>query len=644
MRITKATMKRAQGAERKAVRQATDAGLGRRGTTADGYQNFMQSVGLGTDNALSSSTYGFNPITRVRTILEWIYRGSWFGGMAIDIIADDMTRGGIEIQSEMPPEDVDKIQQCLTNTGTWTGECDVIKWGRLYGGCLGVIMIDGQDPSTPLDPARVGRGAYRGVVALDRWMVQPDLNDLVTDLGPNAGQPKCYDVVADSPIYRGKRIHHSRCFRILGKKLPYWQAIMENLWGVSIFEPLYDRMVAFDSATLGMAQLVFKAHVRVFKLKGLRKLLGEGGDGQRIIEAWVQMTRRLQGNESITLIDGDDEYTPQSQTTFTGIGEPILQLAQQLAGAVQIPLVRFFGMSPAGLNATGESDLRTYYDGIKQRQDQDLLLFNTTLVHVAAASEGVKVPKGTTVAHRHLYQLSEMEKSETFARDSKSVSDLVAEAILPKDAALKELRQLSKVTARGSNITDEMIKDAENEPPPVTEAMPGEGEGSPLERVGENGNGARQPQPPAARRQGARDAESCELDVQGIPIVVERWRGDERHGVRLPADYGYVRRTGSMEGPGEQMDVIVGPHHDAPYAWIVDHVDRDGDLEEHKVMLGFRSYERAVAAYQGTYPSKPDPQAAQLTIADLKRWLSAWRTPDSASAARRPAPVLRAVR
>jgi len=65
--------------------------------TQDSFQNFEMNLGIGSNNPMSSSTYGFNPITRNRTLLEWIYRGSWLGGVACDIKADDMTRGGVDI-------------------------------------------------------------------------------------------------------------------------------------------------------------------------------------------------------------------------------------------------------------------------------------------------------------------------------------------------------------------------------------------------------------------------------------------------------------------------------------------------------------------------------------------------------------------
>ena len=60
---------------------------------------------MGTGNALASSSYSFNPITRVRTLLEWIYRGTWVGGVAVNLRAEDMTRAGIQLNTTMPPED-----------------------------------------------------------------------------------------------------------------------------------------------------------------------------------------------------------------------------------------------------------------------------------------------------------------------------------------------------------------------------------------------------------------------------------------------------------------------------------------------------------------------------------------------------------
>jgi hypothetical protein len=63
-------------------------------------------------------------------------------------------------------------------------------------------------------------------------------------------------------------VHYSRCFRYTGVDLPYWQKIAENMWGMSIYERLWDRLTAFDSTTQGIAQLVYRAHLRVYSKTG----------------------------------------------------------------------------------------------------------------------------------------------------------------------------------------------------------------------------------------------------------------------------------------------------------------------------------------------------------------------------------------
>ena len=118
--------------------------------TLDSFQNLAHKLGVGADNALSTASYGFNPITRNRTLLEWIHRGSWLGGVAINTVADDMTRAGIDYVTEIPPEDSERLDRYMVAMNTWSSVNEVVAWGRLYGGALGVILIDGQDMRTPL--------------------------------------------------------------------------------------------------------------------------------------------------------------------------------------------------------------------------------------------------------------------------------------------------------------------------------------------------------------------------------------------------------------------------------------------------------------------------------------------------------------
>lgn len=188
--------------------------------TTDSFQNFTAKLGIGTDNMMSASTYGFNPISRVRTLLEWIHRGSWVGGIAVDVVADDMTRAGVELKG-VDPEQMEQIEESVVGLGVWPAINETIKWSRLYGGCIAVMLVDGQDVGTPLRLETIKKGQFRGLLVLDRWMIEPSLEDLVTQMGPDMGLPKYYVVTADAPGLQRMKVHYSRCIRVEGIRLPY---------------------------------------------------------------------------------------------------------------------------------------------------------------------------------------------------------------------------------------------------------------------------------------------------------------------------------------------------------------------------------------------------------------------------------------
>lgn len=432
--------------------------------TNDSFTNWAAQLGYGRANQLSASNYEFNYITRNRTLLEAAYRGSWIVGQAVDAPAEDMTRAGIEIQSTMSPDDIQKLQSAMMELNIWQALCDNGTWARLFGGSIAVMLIDGQDMSTPLNIESIAPNQFKGLLVLDRWLVDVSLSNLVKKLGPDLGMPKFYTVV-DGPALKGQRIHYSRVLRMEGLKLSYYQKVAENGWGESVIERIYDRLVAFDSATMGAGQLVFKAHLRVVQIEGLRELIAAGGPSLAGLAQQINMIRQYQTNEGMTVLDATDKFDAH-QYTFAGLADIILQFGQQLSGATQVPLVRLFGQSPAGLNSTGESDLRTYYDHINKTQEAQLRRPLTGLLQVLCRSVlGFAPPEDFNFKFNPLWQVPDKEKAEIGTATTASVKEAYDAGIVSRSVSLKELKQNSHISGLWSNITDEDIADAEDEPP-----------------------------------------------------------------------------------------------------------------------------------------------------------------------------------
>ncbi|MGU2444425.1 DUF1073 domain-containing protein [Burkholderia cenocepacia] len=444
--------------------------------TADSFANFQARLGWGADNQASASQYTLSYQSRNRIWLEAAYRGSWIVRAAVDAIPEDMTRKGIEM-SGLEPDAISKLETAMTRLGVWDHLCDTGKWAQLYGGAIAVMLIDGQNMSTPLRPETIGLGQFKGLLVLDRWMVAPLVGERVTDLGPDLGMPKFYNVLPASVALAGEAIHYSRVIRLDGEALPYYQRVSENSWGLSILEPMWDRLIAFDSATVGVGQLVYKAHLRTLSVDGLRDIIAAGGPALAGLLKQVETMRLSQSNEGLTLVDAKDKFETH-QYSFSGLSDVLLQFAMQLSGATGIPLDRLFGQQPSGLSDTGEGARQLYHEKVHARQERKLRNPLHVLLDVLSCSVlGEPLPDDFAYEFRPLQEMSAAEKAEIGNKTVDSVTKAVEADLIPRSQGMRELKASSPDTGMFGDIPDKAIEQAERDeqlvdPPSIETSLP----------------------------------------------------------------------------------------------------------------------------------------------------------------------------
>lgn len=437
--------------------------------TEDSFKNVAANLGYGTNPLLSAGTYSRNNLSRDWTKLSFMYRGSWLVRRIVDSIPEDMTRAGVDFTGDFDPKHIDHLHEQWRRLRLWDALRDGMRWARLYGGAVGFIMIEGQRPETPLRMETVGKGAFKGIYVLDRWMLNPE-TQVVEEMGPDLGKPEFYstNTLTELPTMR---IHYSRIIRFEGDPLPYWERFQELGWGASVMEQVLDRMIAYDSASVGAAQLVFKAHLRTYKVPGLRELIAAGGQLYQAFLENMQLIRQMQSNEGLTVIDGDDSLEYHTNSAISGLADALREFGQQLSGASKIPLVILFGQSPQGFN-TGETDIRSYYDMISSQQKDVLEEPVRRLTSLLYRSEyGEACPEGWGFTFNPLWQLSDEQKGHLASSITSTVMSAHEAGLISDKTALMELRQSADTTGVWTNITDEDINAANPELP-----QPGEGE------------------------------------------------------------------------------------------------------------------------------------------------------------------------
>lgn len=439
--------------------------------TRDAFSNPMARLGANTPNHLEGTEYPLTRLTKNYQLMNSLYRSHWVIRRIIDVIPEDMCKNWFKITSQLPPDQIERFDKQQRKINLKAKVIDGLKWGRLYGGAAGVIMISGHEDmlDQPLDIDHVMPGSFKGLLIVDRWSgiyPQPDMCHDVDDT--DFGLPDMYQVQSEA-IGGSIRIHHSRIVRFMGRDLPFWEKQAETYWGASEVEHVFDELKKRDNTSWNIAQLVFLANIRVLQMSDLGQSLSISNDKvQDDLFTTLQTQNWLMSNMGLQVLDKDDTFSTHSYS-FAGLSEVYQDFKGDLAGAAEIPETRLYGRSPAGMNSTGESDLQNYYEAIETKQEAYLAPIIDKLLPIMCMSEFGMIPDDLDYKFNPIARTKDADKVDLGSKQTDAVVSVFNTGLISQRTSLKELRQMSEQTGMWSNITDEDIDKADNNVQPQGE-------------------------------------------------------------------------------------------------------------------------------------------------------------------------------
>ena len=125
-------------------------------------------------------------------------------------------------------------------------------------------------------------------------------------------------------------------------------------------------------------------------------------------------------------------------------------------------MTKLFGRSPAGMNATGESDMQNYYDTIEEKQEAELRPVYDKILPIMFISTLGGIPDDWDYEFNPIRRPRDDEMADLASKNTDSVTKAFQAGMVSQRTALKELRQQSEMTGMWSNITDEDIEKADD--------------------------------------------------------------------------------------------------------------------------------------------------------------------------------------
>ena len=412
----------------------------------DGYSN--AAAFLGKDSVLlSAGTFVRSGLTSDPELLTAMYRESWLTMRIIDMPSEDMTRAWYRLTADLKEEEIHALRRLEARHSIKQEITNALRWARLYGGSLALMVIRGEEDrlDQPLDRDMLLPGCFQGLLVLDRTQGIEPSEELVSDLDdPDFGLPASYTVNLNMEGYSSVTLHHSRVLRFVGRELPRAETVRERYWGASEMEHIQDELLKRSAASANIAQLIFQANITTLKMADFGDLLGTGTEEQRRnLEYAMETENRFRTSFGLQLMSRDDclENHPYS---FAGLSEIYEQFMMDMAGAAEIPATRLFGRSPQGMNATGESDLRNYYDMIAQMQERMLRPALEKLLPVMAVSCWGFVPEDLEIVFEPVMTSSPAERAELVQKLSGDVIEGYKCGLFTREQAIAELKSRGK--------------------------------------------------------------------------------------------------------------------------------------------------------------------------------------------------------
>jgi phage-related protein (TIGR01555 family) len=260
----------------------------------------------------------------------------------------------------------------------------------------------------------------------------------------------------------GIRVHHSRVLRFIGTKLPPVDETAESYWGASIIEHVLEEIKKYDNTSYNIAMLVFKACLRIYAIEDFDELGAMDETAAKDLYNMLTAMNWMMNNQGMQIINTKDRFETQ-QFSFSGLSDVMETFMLDIAGASEIPVTKLFGRAPAGMNATGESDLKNYYDSVDEKQEIELRPVFDRLLPVMCMSLFGAVPDDLDYDFVSSRRPTEEERKNISTQVSTAVIGAYNAGIIGQKIALKELRESSDITGMWNNITDEDIDKADTE-------------------------------------------------------------------------------------------------------------------------------------------------------------------------------------
>lgn len=381
----------------------------------DGWKSLLTGIGdMYRDKRMSAVQIVYR-LTREELRALWLAND--MGSNIVEKFAAEQVRKWLDVKVEGDKEAGEAFDARLEELGAQRKFQQALEFERAYGGSAILVGVnDRSDLAGLVEPLHEDRIQSVDYLNVFEARDLPALEYYDNPLEAKYGEVKIFGLTPRLLGLSGTgliAVHESRLLVFDGSPISLEDRIANRGWGDSVLNRCHGAIRDLGLSWESAAALLQDFAQAVFKIKGLAEAVGNDRD-ELVIKRLQLMDISRSALRGIAL-DADGEDFERKPTPISGLAEILDRLCNRLAAAARMPVTLLMGQSPAGLNATGDSDIRWFYDLIESLQKNRVRPQVEKLVRILALTKngptnGVE-PENWSIEFRPLWQLDAVQES-----------------------------------------------------------------------------------------------------------------------------------------------------------------------------------------------------------------------------------------
>jgi phage-related protein (TIGR01555 family) len=358
----------------------------------------------------------------------------------IETIANEMTREWVKLKGA-DEEKLKELKQAMIDFSVR----EKFRLATIHDGEFGrgQIYINIKNQNTPnkrklplkVDPATIKKGSLVGFQNIEPMWTTPYAYNTSDPTEPDFYRPDLWYVM-------GVPTHADRLLTFIARPLPDMLKPSYNFGGLSLSqltEPYVNRWLKVVD---GVSRIITSFSI-TYIATDMQATLQDAGAADTLVQR-ARVFNLLRDNRGLGFINKDTEEFGQLNTPLSGLHELQAQAQEHMAAPTHIPLVFLTGITPSGLNASSDGEIKVFYSWIAGEQQNFYAGHLRTVLSLLQLHLWGAVDPDIDFEFVPLSKPTDAEAATIRKTDAEAISILVTGAIISADEGREKLRSDDK--------------------------------------------------------------------------------------------------------------------------------------------------------------------------------------------------------